>query len=94
MRLRMWLALVGGGMLSLVVVTTAQRFQPSTSSFPDTGGRVSAHADQVSPTGGQVTFTGTVNIEVNGVTVQADRVVIRDGEYRLEGNVRMKVATP
>ena len=94
MRPRTWLALVGGGILSLVVVTTAQRFQPSTSSFPDSGGPVRAHADQVSPTGGQVTFTGKVSIEVNGVTIQADRVVVRDGEYQLEGNVRMKISTP
>ena len=94
MRQRTWLALVGGGILSLVVVTTAQRFQSSTSSFPDSGGRVSTDADNVNLTGGQVTFTGNVSIQVDGVTVLADRAVIRDGEYQLSGNVRMKVAAP
>ena len=94
MRQRTWLALVGGGILSLIVVTTAQRFQPSTSSLPDNGGRVSTHADNVNLAGGQVTFTGNFSIQVDGVTVLADRAVIRDGDYQLEGHVQMKVAAP
>ena len=92
MRQRLWLALIGGGILSLVVLTAAQRLQPPGS--PASGGRVGTHADNVISTGDQVTFAGNVVIEANGVTVLADRAVIRNGEYQLAGNVRMKVAAP
>ena len=37
----------------------------------------------------QATFTGNVVFVVNGVTVRADRAVVKDGEVQLEGNVRM-----
>jgi hypothetical protein len=55
--------------------------------------RVSVQADNAISTGGQTTFTG-VSIKVDGVTVLADRAVIRDGEYQLEGNVRLKLEAP
>ena len=92
MRHRMWLFLVGGGILSFVVMTTAQRFQPSGSADRVGGDRTSA--ESVSSAGGRVTLTANVVIEVNGVTVLADRAVIRDGEYQLSGNVRMKAPMP
>jgi lipopolysaccharide assembly outer membrane protein LptD (OstA) len=91
MRPRMWLALVGGGILSLVVVTTAQRFQPST---PDSGGRVTTHADEARAIGNQLTLTGNVRIELDGVTVFADRALIQDREVTLEGNVRLTLPKP
>ena len=92
MRQRIWLALVGGGILSFVALTVAQRFQPSGS--PDSGSRVSVHADNSHSSGGQVTFAGNVSITVNGVTISADRAIIQNGEYQLSGNVRMKAETP
>ena len=55
--------------------------------------RVNVQADNVISTNGQTTFTG-VSIKVDGVTVLADRAVIRDGGYQLEGNVRMKLEAP
>ena len=42
-----------------------------------------------SPVVQQRTFIGNVVLEVNGVTVRADRAVIKDGEVSLEGNVRL-----
>lgn len=42
----------------------------------------------------ETTLTGHVIIESNGVTVVADRAVLRDGEYHVEGNVRVRVPTP
>ena len=35
------------------------------------------------------TLIGNVVLQVNGVTVHADRAVIKDGEVTFEGNVRM-----
>jgi hypothetical protein len=55
--------------------------------------RVNVQADNVISTDGQTTFTG-VTIKVDGVTVLADHAVIRDGEYQLEGNVRMRLEAP
>jgi lipopolysaccharide assembly outer membrane protein LptD (OstA) len=40
-----------------------------------------------------MTLTGNVSIEVNGAIVLADRAVLKEGEFRLEGNVRLKVPT-
>lgn len=40
------------------------------------------------------TLTGNVVLEVNGVTVRADRAVIKDGEVTFEGNVRMTLPQP
>ena len=37
----------------------------------------------------QRTLTGNVVLQVNGVTVHADRAVIKDGEVTFEGNVRL-----
>jgi len=37
----------------------------------------------------QNTFTGNVVLQVNGVTVYADRAVVKDGEVTFEGNVRL-----
>lgn len=37
----------------------------------------------------QTTFVGNVVLVVNGVTVRADRAVVKDGEVQLEGNVRL-----
>jgi hypothetical protein len=40
------------------------------------------------------TLTGNVVLEVNGVTVHADRAVIKDGEVTFEGSVRMTLPQP
>ena len=42
----------------------------------------------------QTTLTGNVVLEVNGVLVRADRMVVKDGEVELEGNVRMTLPKP
>ena len=91
MRQRMWLALVGGGILAGVALTTAQRFQ---STAPDSSrGRVT-HADGIRASGGQITLNGNVRIQVDGVTLLADRAVIQGTEVTLEGNVRATLAKP
>lgn len=85
------------GILSAVVLVSAPTLAGQTRR---TVGSLEAaigatEADQVSVSAGETTLTGHVIIQVNGVMVSADRVVIQqDGEYRLEGNVRMKVPTP
>jgi len=40
------------------------------------------------------TFIGNVVLQVNGVTMHADRAVIKDGEVTFEGNVRMTLPEP
>jgi hypothetical protein len=44
--------------------------------------------------GAQTMTMENVTIETNGVTISADRAVLKDGEYRLDGNVRVSVPTP
>lgn len=40
------------------------------------------------------TLVGNVVLRVNGVTVRADRAVIKDGEVTFEGSVRMTLPQP
>ena len=109
MRQRLWVALLGVGILSLVVLTRAQapnnertledRKNSAYRDLVQAGAelkfrsRVSVQADNAISTGGQTTYTG-ISIKVDGVTVLADRAVIRDGEYQFEGNVRLKLEAP
>jgi len=58
----MWVALVVGGLLSVIAVTT--------------GNVMTIQADGVS------------------YTVSADRMTFHDGEFQMEGNVRLRVGTP
>jgi lipopolysaccharide assembly outer membrane protein LptD (OstA) len=39
----------------------------------------------------ELTMTGHVTLAAKGVSVLADRAEVQDGEYRLEGNVRLRV---
>jgi hypothetical protein len=97
--------LVGGMMLGSVLVraqapgTLEERKAASYRELVQLGAelqfrnRVNVQADNIITTGGQTTYTG-VSIKVDGVTVLADRAVIRDGQYQLEGNVRVKLEAP
>ena len=86
MRQRTWLILVG--VLSMVVLAAAQaRLQNPGAP------RTTVHSEKVSTASGEVTMTN-VEIEVNGITIHADRAVRKGGEYRLEGNVRLTVPEP
>lgn len=60
---------------------------PSSTQLPPSG-------NGPSPTGIATTWSGNVVIEANGVIVLADRATLKDGEYNLEGNVRLRVPTP
>ena len=88
-----------GAILSAAIFGSAQGPTDQTVFTVDTANRVhvTTYSDQVShtrtPAGPEVTMTGNVAIEVNGVTVLADRAVATDNgqEYRLEGNVRLRV---
>src|SRR5688500_4234630 len=91
MRQRMWLAVVVGGILTGVALTTAQRFQ---STAPGSADRVTTRADEVRASGNQLTLTGNVRVEVDGVTIYADRALIQDREVTLDGNVRLTLPKP
>jgi hypothetical protein len=88
MRQRMWLALVGGGILAGVALTTAQRLQPSPP-FP---------GDVFTGNGLTIRTDSPMTIQTGGVsyTVSADRMTFQNGEYQFEGKVRMirKVEAP
>ena len=49
---------------------------------------------QTAPEVRQTTLTGNVVLEVNGVLVRADRMVIKEREVSLEGNVRLTLPQP
>lgn len=51
-------------------------------------------ADPPAGTRTSSTFIGNVVLQVNGITVHADRAVIKDGEVTFEGNVRMTLPEP
>ena len=40
---------------------------------------------------GQTDFSGNVRLTVDGVMVEADRIVIKDREVKFEGNVRLRL---
>jgi hypothetical protein len=87
MRQRMWLTLVGG-ILAGVALTTAQRLQPSPS--------VLGIGDTFTGNGLTIRTDSPLTIRANGVSyaVFADRMTFQNGEYKFEGNVRMKVEAP
>ena len=52
-------------------------------------------ADQIAnQASGQITLTGGVSFQPNGVLVRADRAVVNQREVTLEGNVRMTLPPP
>ena len=54
-----------------------------------------AKADKVAnQASGQITLTGDVSLQVNGVLVRADQAVVNQREVTLEGNVRMTLPPP
>ena len=88
-----------GGLLSVAAWASAQTIVGQPSDTGQTtiveranGQQLSTHADRVSVSadGQEMTMTGHVVVDINGLSVLADRVVIKDGEYRLDGNVRLK----
>ena len=108
MRQRTLLTLVGGILLGAVLVA-AQTLQPPTPAIQTPvsqnnvttlriiggGQTLRLHADAIGTAGNEgMTLTGNVIIEVNGVTVSADKAAVKDGVFQLEGNVRMKAPTP
>ena len=108
MRQRTWLTLVGGILLG-AALASAQALQPPTPGAQTpvsqnnvttlriiSGGQIlRLHADAIRTADNEgITLTGNVIIEVNGVTVSADKAAVKDGVFQLEGNVRMKAPTP
>jgi len=88
------LLFVLSGVLFMTALVIGQRFQSTNPvGQPPRAAKVLMQADGSRTTGAETTMTGNVVIEVNGVTVVADRAVVKDGEYRLEGNVRLRVPT-
>lgn len=79
MQNRRVIAVVIGAVLALGAISPAQDLP-----------RVLVRGDSVfREQPGQTDFTGNARITVNGVMVEADRIVIQDREVRFEGNVRL-----
>ena len=83
MKMRRIVPVVIGAALCLGAIAVAQDLP-----------RVLVRADSVfREQPGQTDFTGNARLSVDGVMVQADRIVIHDREVRLEGNVRLTLPT-
>ena len=87
MRKRMTIG-VAGALLCAGAIATAQA-PPYTVQADRINRQVIWDLGSKAATPVQTTFTGNVVFVVNGVTVRADRAVVKDGEVQLEGSVRM-----